>query len=263
MNEEQPRDEQPHGEQARDERSVHEQSVHQNSLYREQPVSFVRRGSRLQGRRQQLWDDYADRYVIDVPRDLAATSIDPGYRLHPAEAFGRDAPLIIEVGTGLGEAIAHGAEAAPENNFLGIEVYRPGIATLLGRVAQAELTNVRALLANAPDVFETALPEGCAEEVWMFFPDPWHKKRHNKRRLVQPYFADLVARVLQPGGRWRLATDWAEYAEHMIEVTDASEHFENPHGGYAPRFEGRIVTSFEKKAKKAGREIFDIELVRR
>ena len=97
----------------------------------------------------------------------------------------------------------------------------------------------------------------------MFFPDPWHKKRHHKRRLVQPYFVDLVARVLQPGGIWRLATDWQEYAEHMLEVTDASDRFTNPNDGYARRFEGRTLTSFEKKAKQAGRDIFDIELVRR
>ncbi|WP_293695754.1 tRNA (guanosine(46)-N7)-methyltransferase TrmB [uncultured Agrococcus sp.] len=235
----------------------------ENPLYRERPVSFVRRGSRLQGRRQQLWDDYADRFVIDVPRDVGATSIDPGFRLDPEQTFGRDAPLVIEIGTGLGEAIAAGAAAHPEKNFLGIEVYRPGIASLLGHAAQANVSNVRAVLANAPDVLETMLPASSVAEAWMFFPDPWHKKRHHKRRLVQPYFVDLVARVLRPGGTWRLATDWQEYAEHMLDVTDASEHFTNPNDGYAQRFDGRTLTSFEKKAGQAGRAIFDIELTRR
>ncbi|MGO1532417.1 MAG: tRNA (guanosine(46)-N7)-methyltransferase TrmB [Agrococcus casei] len=232
-------------------------------LYRARPVSFVRRGTRLHGRRLEVWDAYADKYVIDVPRDVAATSIDPGYRFDPAAAFGRTAPLTIEVGTGLGDAIAAGAAQHPDRDFLGLEVYVPGVAAMLGRVTQHNSTNVRAMIANAPEVLETAIAPASVDEVWMFFPDPWHKKRHHKRRLVQHYFADLIARVLKPGGRWRLATDWAEYADHMLEVVTEHPELENPHDGFAPRFEGRVLTNFEQKALKVGREIFDLELVRR
>ena len=236
---------------------------HEHPLHRSRPVSFVRRGSRLQGRRKEVWDSHADKYVIDIPRDVSATSIDPGYRFDAAAEFGRTAALTIEVGTGLGDAIAAGAAAHPDRDFLGLEVYVPGVAATLGRVVQNGSTNVRAMIANAPEVLETAITPGSVHEVWMFFPDPWHKKRHHKRRLVQPYFADLVARVLQPGGHWRLATDWAEYAEHMLEVVTEHEEFENPHDGFAPRFDGRVLTNFEQKAQKAGREIFDLELIRR
>lgn len=226
--------------------------------YRTEPVSFVRRGSRLQGRRLRAWEQYAGDYLIEVPREIADTSVSREAKFDQAEAFGRIAPLTVEVGSGLGEAIAAQAAEHPERDFLAVEVYTPGLAQLMLRAGKQGLTNVRVIQANAPEVFEHLLAPGSVDEVWVFFPDPWHKSRHHKRRLVKPSFAGHVARALHPGGTWRLATDWAEYAEHMREVLDPDAAFENVHGGWAPRFEGRIQTSFETKALKAGREIFDL-----
>ena len=253
------------------------------------PVSFVRRGSRLQGRRQQAWDELSDRFVVDVPRDEADTSVHPDYVFDAAAEFGRTADLVVEIGSGLGEAVTHAAEQHPEKNFLAVEVYLPGLAQTLQRIGQKSLANVRVVQANAPEVLSTMLPAGSVDEVWVFFPDPWHKTRHHKRRLVKDSFAELVARVLAPGGTWRLATDWSDYAVQMREVLDASPRFENLHtgeqageagpltrvhreglenkepvddvdmrGGWAPRFEGRTLTSFENKAHQAGRLIFDL-----
>lgn len=228
-----------------------------------QVVSFVRRGSRLQGPREAYWEQHADDFVIDVPREHSSTSVHPDFRLDVQAEYGRVAPLTIEIGSGLGEAIAARAAEDPERDFLAVEVYLPGIAGLLGKIGNAELTNVRAVNADAIDVLETMIEPGSVDEIWTFFSDPWPKTKHHKRRLVQPRFAQIVAAALKPGGVWRLATDWQDYAEQMLEVTDAAAEFENPHGGYAPRYEGRILTSFERKGIEAGREIFDIEVCRR
>ena len=227
-----------------------------------QIVSFVRRGSRLTGPREDYWNDHADDFVIDVPREHSSTSVHPDFTFDAVAEYGREAPLTIEIGSGLGEAIAARAEQQPERDFMAVEVYVPGVAGLLGRIGKAGLTNVRAVNADAHDVLGSMIPAGTVDEVWTFFADPWPKKRHHKRRLVQPEFASIVARALRPGGTWRLATDWQEYAEQMLEVTDGAADFENPHAGYAPRFEGRILTSFERKGMDAGREIFDLELRR-
>lgn len=279
---------------------------------RGQPVSFVRRGSRLQGRRQQAWEEYAGEFVVDVPRRESDTSVDPGYVFDPVAAFGRDAPLVVEIGSGLGEAVCHAALEHPDWNFLAVEVYRPGLAQTLLRIGQNHLANVRVVQANAPEVLATMLAPASVAELWVFFPDPWHKTRHIKRRLVQDSFAAAAARVLRPGGLWRLATDWSSYAIQMREVGRSAAGFVNLHegertgadspltrvwesgveqmvggapvregrapvstgnasegegvdtiGGWAPRFEGRALTSFEQKAHKAGRVIFDLAFQRR
>ncbi|MCB4208419.1 tRNA (guanosine(46)-N7)-methyltransferase TrmB [Arthrobacter sp. UM1] len=274
------------------------------SRHRTQPVSFVRRGSRLQGRRKEAWEELADTYLIDVPRSVADTSVDPGFVLDVEAAFGRAAELVVEIGSGLGEAITHAAAEHPERDFLALEVYKPGLANTMLKIRQAGLTNVRVAQVNAPEALATMLPEGSASEVWVFFPDPWPKTKHHKRRLVQPSLAPLVRRALRPGGVWRLATDWSEYAQHMRQVLDDAEGFRNLHageragsespltrvwqeglenvagvtaragrkavlteegrdetdelGGWAPRFEGRVLTSFEAKGHSAGREVFDL-----
>ncbi|APF41360.1 tRNA (guanosine(46)-N7)-methyltransferase TrmB [Neomicrococcus aestuarii] len=228
-----------------------------SDLYRSEPVSFVRRGTRLQGRRLSAWEKYADQFLIEVPRHIADTSVSKDFDFDDAAHFGRTAPLVIEVGSGLGEAMVARAAEEPERNFLAVEVYRPGLAQLMLKAGTAGLTNVRCVQANAPEVFDV-LDDGSVDEVWVFFPDPWHKARHNKRRLVNDAFAARVARVLRPGGLWRLATDWDEYADQMLEVLTNSPDFENLHESWAPRFEGRIVTSFETKAHKAGRTIHDL-----
>ncbi|MFE7406636.1 tRNA (guanosine(46)-N7)-methyltransferase TrmB [Isoptericola sp. NPDC057559] len=246
--------------------------------YRRQPVSFVRRSARLTAAQRKAWDTRRDRYLVEVPRDLAVTSVDPGWRLEPAQVFGRTAPLVVEVGSGQGEAIVAAAAAHPERDHLAVEVYTPGLAQAIVRAGHAgadpgrdggapgnELGNLRLAQANAAELLATALPEASVGELWVFFPDPWHKSRHQKRRLVTPEFAGLAARVLRPGGVLRLATDWVEYADQMVEVLDASDDFRNAHGpgAAAPRFDGRVLTGFEKKGTAAGRVVTDLEYVRR
>lgn len=232
-----------------------------HGTYRSQPVSFVRRGSRLQGRRQKAWEEHADNYVIDVPRHVADTSVHPEFILDAEAVYGRKAPLIVEIGSGLGEAVVHAAAENPETDFLAVEVYRPGLAQTLLKVAARGLTNVRVVQANAPEVLATMIRPASLAEVWVFFPDPWHKAKHEKRRLVTPAFAEQVAAALCPGGIWRLATDWEHYAQQMRQVGDASSSFTNLNpsaDGWAPRFAGRILTSFENKAHQAGRSIHDL-----
>ncbi|QRZ62645.1 tRNA (guanosine(46)-N7)-methyltransferase TrmB [Rothia sp. ZJ932] len=237
--------------------------------FHRQPYSFVRRGDRLTARRQKAWDTYAPTHILDLPRTIADTSVAPGATFDEQALYGRTAPLVVEIGSGLGEAIVHRASEVPENNFLAVEVYTPGIADLLLKMGQAGVENVRVAQANAPELLDNLLEEDSVDELWVFFPDPWHKSRHHKRRLVSPDFASKVARVLKPGGIWRLATDWEEYALVMREVLEAHPDFENvyagentseedPIGGWAPRWEGRTLTSFERKAGEAGRRAHDL-----
>lgn len=240
-----------------------------NGDFRRSPVSFVRRSARLSTGQQRAWNNYSGQFLIDVPRGRADTSVAPGFVLDPTAAFGREAPLVVEVGSGAGEAVIHAAGQHPGTNYLAIEVYTPGLAQTLMHIGRGELKNVRLIQANAPEVLATALPPGSVSELWVFFPDPWHKTRHHKRRLVSGRFADLAGRVLEPGGLWRLATDWSGYAHVMRDVGDASEGFtnlyagestpdEDPVGSWAPRFEGRMMTSFERKAIEAGRTVHDL-----
>ena len=197
----------------------------------------MRRGARLNAGRQAVWDRQADRVLVDVPRHRAATSVAPEARLDWAAAFGREAPLLVDVGSGLGESTAQAAADRPDWNVLAVEVYVPGLAALMTRVERQGLENVRAVEANAPELMDHLLAPGSVSEVWVFFPDPWHKKRHHKRRLVSTEFAGLVARKLAPGGVWRLATDWEDYALWMREHLDGApglrnEYLDDEHDGW-------------------------------
>lgn len=233
--------------------------------FRTEPVSFVRRSERLSPRHQRAMDRYASRYVLDVPRAIARTSIDPAYRIDPATVLGRTAPLIVEIGSGQGEALIASAALRPDIDHLAVEVYLPGVAQTVLRAAKHGLENVRIVQANAPEVLTTALEPASVDELWVFFPDPWPKVRHHKRRLVDDGFADRAARVLAPGGVWRLATDWAEYAGQMRETVAAHPAFvpAAPGDGTTQRFTGRIETNFEKKAIAAGRAVTDLAFRRR
>lgn len=227
-------------------------------------VSFVRRSPRLTPQQQRLWDRFADRWLIEVPRAGNSTSIDPEHRVDLAAAFGREAPLIIEIGPGMGESLAPMAAARPESNVLAFEVYRPAIARILAKIDKVGADNVRVIQANAVDGLRQIAPEDGVAELWMFFPDPWHKSKHRKRRLLNHDFADLVASRLQPGGIWRLATDWADYARQMRTVLDDHPAFQSLHpGSYAPRWPDRPITKFEQRGIDEGREIFDLAYRRR
>jgi tRNA (guanine-N7-)-methyltransferase len=152
------------------------------------------------------------------------------------------------------------AAAAPERNFIGIEVHRPGVGHLLMRIEELGLTNLRVLRKDAVQVLKTALPAASIDRVQLFFPDPWHKKRHHKRRILQPEFVQLLARVIRPGGQFHAATDWQDYAEHMMrELTAADALFENSAGPghYTPRPGDRPLTKFEQRGQRLGHGVWD------
>ncbi|HUP99927.1 MAG TPA: tRNA (guanosine(46)-N7)-methyltransferase TrmB [Aeromicrobium sp.] len=224
--------------------------------WRTEPVSFIRRGGRLTERQQRAWDDLAVSHVIDVPRSGPSTSVDPSFRLDAAATFGRVAPLIVEIGSGRGEALVAAAAAHPDVDFLGLEVYLPGVAQTLVSMRHEDAENIRMAVVNAPEAFATMLSASSVREVRTWFPDPWHKARHHKRRLVTVGFTELVARVLEPDGTWRIATDWDDYAEWITDVLAASPSVE---GGPVARFPERPVTRFERRGLAAGRTIHDFE----
>ena len=193
-------------------------------------VSFVRRNTRLTPKLQKAWDKNADRYLLGIPRQDAEhdVSVAAGFRLDKdfqRSQWGRVRPLIVEVGTGQGENIAAAAAARPDCNFLAVEVFDQGIAHTLSRCQHQALSNLRIAQADAAQLFATAFPDGSLEEVWTYFPDPWPKMKHHKRRLIQAETVAELARVLKPGGRLRFATDWADYADWTLERFTASPAF--------------------------------------
>jgi tRNA (guanine-N7-)-methyltransferase len=211
-------------------------------------LSYSRRGGRFTPSQQAAWDAHHRDWVIP---DRAVD--DPGFTW--SEVFGREAPRIVEIGSGIGEATAALAAARPSYDVVALEVWRPGVAHSLGLLAEAGATNVRLLSVDAVWCLEHLFAPGEVAELWTFFPDPWPKTRHHKRRLVTPGFAELAASRLADGGWWRLATDWADYAEQVCEVLDAEPGF---HGGVVPRWTDRPVTKFERKGVAAGRGIIDL-----
>ena len=227
--------------------------------FREAPVSFVRRSGRMSEAQERAWAELAPALLIDVERDEAATSIRPGSAIDPASVFGRRAPLVVEIGSGQGHAIVHAAAARPDTDFLAVEVFRAGLARTMLGAESAGVSNLRLVEANAPEVLAHLLPEASVDELWIFFSDPWHKARHHKRRLIAPPFPPIAARALRPGGIVRLATDWEDYARQMRDVFGDAEGFEPAFAGeWAPRFEGRTMTAFERKGIAHGRAIRDL-----
>lgn len=228
-------------------------------VFRRVPLSFVRRGGRITTSQEAAWEKFSNQYLVDVKREILDTSIAKEERRSPEDLFGNSAELIVEIGTGMGEAVVHAANITPNKNFLAVEVYKAGIAKTMMEAANLNLENIRVIDANAPEVLSTLLPAGSVSEVRIFFPDPWHKAKHNKRRLISPHFAALVHTSLAPSGRVRMATDWQSYAEQMRDVFDASSGFSRDFdGNWAERFEGRPITSFESKGIRKGRDIRDL-----
>ncbi|GAA1946866.1 tRNA (guanosine(46)-N7)-methyltransferase TrmB [Microbacterium deminutum] len=208
---------------------------------------------------ERAWIDLAPRYVIPAPRDAAATSVRPDSTLDPAAHWGRVAPLVVEIGSGQGHAIVHAAASRPGTDFLAVEVFRAGLARTMLDADRAGVDNLRLVEANAPEVLQHLLPAASVSELWIFFPDPWHKNKHTKRRLVTPRFAAIAAAAVCMGGMLRLATDWQDYALQMRDVLDGASGFARDfEGEWAPRFDGRVLTAFERKGTRAGRDIRDL-----
>ena len=206
----------------------------------------------------KAWERYAQQFVITVPHGEMDTSVAEGATVDWAEEFGRVAPMIVEIGSGAGDSLVPMAAGRPESNVVAFEVFEPAVASTLGRIGREGVTNVRVALVDGAQAMAKLIADGSVTELWTFFADPWHKKRHHKRRLVGTDFADVVAAKLAPGGLWRLATDWEDYALWMREHLDAHPGLVNVHGGWAPRLEERPVTKYEARGLAAGRAVFDL-----
>jgi tRNA (guanine-N7-)-methyltransferase len=180
-----------------------------------------------------------------------------------AQAFGRAAPTILEIGFGMGEATAHIAGLMPEKNFLCCEVHPPGVGALLKRIGEQGLTNIRIVQHDAVQVLEHMLSPQSLAGVHIFFPDPWHKARHNKRRLVQPPFVAKLVTCMQPGAYLHCATDWEPYAQQMLEVLSAQPALQNTAAGFAPRPDYRPLTKFENRGLRLGHGVWDVVFTRR
>jgi tRNA (guanine-N7-)-methyltransferase len=172
--------------------------------------------------------------------------------------FGRSAPKILEIGFGMGETTAAIAARYPENDYLGVEVHTPGVGSLLKQIRELDLPNVRVIQHDAVEVLTHMIAPRTLAGVHLFFPDPWPKKRHHKRRLIQPAFVALLAGRMKPGAYLHVATDWQDYAEHILATLSAEPLFQNTADGYAPRPDHRPQTKFESRGLKLGHKVWDI-----
>jgi tRNA (guanine-N7-)-methyltransferase len=237
--------------------------------------SFVRREGRMTPAQKRALTELWPRYGLNPPQPPffkggsketpplekgAAGRRPAGGFLDLAQVFGRAAPVVLEIGFGDGEHLLARAIAEPQHDFLGVEVHRPGVGRVLNRAAAAGLANLRVACVDAVELLRDGLPPASLDEIVIYFPDPWPKKRHHKRRLIQPAFVHLAASRLRPGGALRLATDWADYAAQMREVLNAESLLRNTahDGGFVPRPPERSPTRFERRGQGLGHEVFDL-----
>jgi len=184
--------------------------------------------------------------------------LDPNTPIKPEELFPNSNPITLEIGFGNGESLVDMAEANPNNNYIGIEVHRPGVGHLLRRVLEKGLSNVRVFDTDAIEVLQHAIPDHSLDCIQLFFPDPWHKKRHHKRRIVQTEFLNLIHTKLKAGGLFHAATDWENYAEHMMDTLNSHPHFGNTNDAYAERPAHRPLTKFENRGLRLGHGVWDL-----
>jgi tRNA (guanine-N7-)-methyltransferase len=211
--------------------------------------SYVLRQGRLTRGQQQALDRLWPAYGIDFkpqPIDLAST-------------FGRAAPVILEIGFGNGDSLLQQAKDNPDNNYLGIEVHRPGVGRLLHRAREADISNLRVVNHDAVEVLQQQITDNSLDCIQLFFPDPWHKKRHHKRRIVNPAFIRLVHQKLKPGGTFHLATDWEDYAQYMLTGMEQAQGFVNTAGmGKYAKDTERPATKFEHRGRRLGHGVWDL-----
>ncbi|MCG7757206.1 MAG: tRNA (guanosine(46)-N7)-methyltransferase TrmB [Nitrosomonas sp.] len=210
--------------------------------------SFVLRQGRVSNAQRRACETLLPQYGIPFSENL----------LDLNQIFGREAPKILEIGFGMGESTATIAQSHPENDYLGIEVHTPGVGSLLNQIEQLELTNLRIIQHDAVEVLQHMLPVACLDGVHIFFPDPWPKARHHKRRLIQQ---DLIARLcnpLKPGGYIHAATDWEDYAQQILHVLNQEAQLSNSAADYAPRPDYRPLTKFEQRGIKLGHGVWDL-----
>jgi tRNA (guanine-N7-)-methyltransferase len=211
--------------------------------------SFVRREGRLTPGQQKALNELWPRFGLSAETEL-----------NPAHTFGRSAPLTLEIGFGNGNSLARMAADDPQSDFIGIEVHRPGVGHLLIELDNRAIDNVRVFCHDAVEVLDRCLPDASLDRVLLFFPDPWPKRKHHKRRIVQPDFIARIARKLKTGGRFHMATDWEPYARHMLEIMRSTTDFVNcdAAGGYSNRPAYRPVTRFERRGQRLGHGVRDL-----
>jgi tRNA (guanine-N7-)-methyltransferase len=215
--------------------------------------SFVTRAGRLSTAQAKAIETLGPQYCI--PYVKAPFAFD--------ESFSRNAPMILEIGFGMGDTTAKIAAGMPEKNFVGVEVHTPGVGSLLKLIGEQGLNNLRVIQHDAVEVITNMITPNSLAGVHIFFPDPWHKARHNKRRLIQPPFVSLLASRIAPGGYLHCATDWQDYAEQMLAVLGAEQTLENTAENYAPRPAYRPVTKFENRGLRLGHGVWDLVFVKR
>ena len=217
--------------------------------------SYVLRAGRVTEGQQRALDELLPRFGVGPGGEPVSFS----------ELFGNGRPVVMEIGFGNGEATWRMARAEPEVNFVGVEVHRPGVGRLLLKIEEHGLENIRIACEDAVELLQQRVEDASLDGVRIYFPDPWPKKRHHKRRMVQPAFVQLLARKIKPGGILHLATDWAPYAEHMLEVMQEAAEFENlsPSGRYCEKPDWRPPTKYERRGEKLGHEVADLVFRRR
>jgi tRNA (guanine-N7-)-methyltransferase len=210
--------------------------------------SFVTRAGRLSTGQARALEEFGPKFMIE-------------YRKEPFDfhaPFGRKAPLVLEIGFGMGGTTAHIAQAMPDKDFIGVEVHTPGVGSLLKLIGEQDIGNLRLIQHDAVEVLNNMIADGSLAGVHIFFPDPWHKARHNKRRLIQPAFVALLCRKLAQGGYIHCATDWEDYAVQMLEVLGAEPLLQNTAEGYAEKPSYRPLTKFENRGLKLGHGVWDL-----
>ena len=216
--------------------------------FKDKPIrSFVIRGGRITEGQQAAFEKWWPHYglsLYDGPLKSAT--------------FAAEQPLVVEVGFGMGDSLFTMAEQAPELNFLGIEVHPPGVGRLINNAGKAELKNLKVYMADANDVLEDCIADNSLHRFQLYFPDPWHKKKHHKRRIVQPEFVARIVKKLKPGGVLHTATDWEPYAEHMLEVLNGEPGLTNTAKDYAPKPTYRPETKFERRGERLGHGVWDL-----
>lgn len=219
-----------------------------NPLHHRRIRSFVTRAGRVSTGQRRALDEFGPHFVVPYAPE----------RLDWDRAFGRAAPRILEIGFGMGASTAEIAALRPGDDFLGVEVHEPGIGALLKLIGEHSLANIRIIQHDAVEVLEHMIAPESLDGVHIFFPDPWHKARHHKRRLIQPPFVAQLASKLKPGAYLHCATDWQNYAEQMLDVLGADPALENTADAYAPRPDYRPVTKFERRGLRLGHGVWDL-----
>jgi tRNA (guanine-N7-)-methyltransferase len=217
--------------------------------YRDKTIrSFVVRAGRMTKAQRSAfelgWDAYGLR-LADGAIDLDTV-------------FGRNNPKVVEIGFGMGGSLLEMVEAQPDTDFIGIEVHPPGVGSLINAAQEKNISNLKVYLADATDVLNECFADGSLDRVQIYFPDPWHKKKHNKRRIIQPKFLQLIRKKIRIGGIVHMATDWQPYAEQMLELIVEADGFKNMAQDYVPRPDFRPLTKFERRGERLGHGVWDL-----